>query len=146
MNAKMNADDLAGAQELSSEELMQVHGGQEEIPAAIVIIGGYLAEKAVDYAYGEFAAWSNTVTHAPYTDSYAQAIDAANQAQTQQEMTAQMDQMSAQGNQGQGDQGNQGGHGDQGGHNNQSGNGGSGDQGGYPSNGGHWEYGGGYGG
>jgi len=138
----MNADHVDGAQVLSMEELTQVRGGQEEV-AIVPFLVGYGAGKALDYAYDSFAAWSNTVTHAPYTDSYSQAIDAANHAQTQQEMTAQMNQMSGQGDQG--GHGDQGGQGDPGGHGNQGGSSG-GDQGGYPSNGGQWEYGGGYGG
>jgi hypothetical protein len=142
MNAKMSADEFAGAEALSSDDLTEVQGGQEEI-AIVPFLVGYVAGKAIDYAYDSFSEWSSTVTHAPYTDSYAQAIDANNQAELQQEMVQQMDQMSGQGPQGGHDQGGQGDHGVQG---NQGNHSGGGDGGGYPSNGGNWQYGGGYGG
>lgn len=51
MNTKTNADSADGAQVLSNDELMDVHGGQEEI-AIVPFIGGYLAGKALDYAWG----------------------------------------------------------------------------------------------
>ena len=89
MKTETNAGD--GAQVLSIEELTEVRGAQEEVVPFLV---GYLAGKALDAAYNGFSEWSNAQTHAPYTDSYSQQIDAANHAALEQDMMQQMDDMS----------------------------------------------------